>query len=74
MAKPNGIYMPTFDMEDIGKQCYAHLNSTLAALNKQYERYRKGDIDRGKWSMCEEASEFIEPISIELRTRELARG
>lgn len=74
MAKPNGIYMPTFDMEDIGKQCYSHLNVTLAALNRQYERYRKGSIDGGKRSMCEKANEFIEPISSELRARELAKG
>lgn len=70
MAKPNGIFLPDFAVEDIPNQCYQHLEATLVALIRQRERYCKGRIDRAKWPECERANASIEPISAELRRRE----
>lgn len=74
MAKPNGIFTPEFAIEDIPDQCYQHLSSTIAALNRQFERYCKGNIDRAKWADCERANAYMAPISEELRKRELSRA
>lgn len=71
MAKPSGIVIPEFTIEDIPSQCYQHLASTIAALDRQFERYCKGLIDHAKWADCERANAYRAPISEELRRREL---
>lgn len=70
-AKPNGIYMPVFSIDEIEGQGYQCLSSTYAALSRQHERFCKGKIDPSKWGMCERANAYMLPISVELRAREL---
>ena len=72
MSKPTGVFEPEFSLEEIGRQSYQHLASTLGALDRQFERYSKGLIDRAKWTDCERANAYRAPISMELRQRELS--